>query len=82
MKKMYSQCRLQKHIDNKSYAEQVSYIPAEFATVGNVLKLKEDEVWEDGWKVIHASEPTDYAPDYRKAIRNHRDNTGDATPKN
>lgn len=42
----YNQCELRK----ENYVD-VSWIPSKFAFVGNILKVKYDEIWEDGWKV-------------------------------
>jgi hypothetical protein len=50
----YLQCILQK-IEGAGVLTQTSYIPDPYCVVGKVLKLRnEDEVWEDGWKVIEA----------------------------
>lgn len=80
--KFYRQCRLRQQRPG-GHTEQVSYIPEKFAQVGNILKLKEGDVWEDGWKVISASErvPENLVPDYHAQIKGHRQNTGDAMSK-
>ena len=50
--KFYRQCVLQR--DNST---QVSHIPEEYAIVGQVLKLRDDnDVWEDGWLVKSAGD--------------------------
>jgi len=41
---MYVQCHLRK--DN---IRQVSWLPVQFAEVGKILSLKEEEGWEDNW---------------------------------
>lgn len=47
----YRQCRLVKRIRNGEMI-QVSYIPAEFAREGHVVKLREaDGSWDDGWVI-------------------------------
>lgn len=46
----YSQCILEKKLPN-SRLEQVAYIPAKFAVVNKVLRLKEKDTWDDGWVV-------------------------------
>jgi len=75
----YRQCKLQR--DN---CYQTSYIPEEFAIKGKVLKLRENDVWIDGWKVIevssHRHEDNDIL-DSHSAIKHHRKATGDALPK-
>jgi len=45
--KFYRQCVLEKET-----SRQTSYIPETYAIKDQVLQLKENEVWEDGWKVI------------------------------
>lgn len=48
---LYRQCRLVKKI-REGESLQVSYIPAEFAKEGRVVKLREDDGgWDDGWVV-------------------------------
>jgi hypothetical protein len=52
----YRQCKLQKKISD-GIKETTSYIPEPYCVQGKVLKLRDDNgVWEDGWKVIFASE--------------------------
>jgi hypothetical protein len=61
---------------------QTSWIPAEFAEVGMILKIKDDcDQWENGWVVEAAYSESEELPDIRKAIRGHRTRTGDALPK-
>lgn len=43
----YVQCLLV-----KSNRSQTSWIPAQFAKLGKVLKLRLDGVWNNGWKVV------------------------------
>ena len=52
MSKKYfqKQCNLEKKIPT-GVLRQVSWIPENFAIVGRYVKLKEGDVWEDGWKV-------------------------------
>jgi len=74
---LYTQCTLRK---KNTY--QVSWIPAKFGKVGQVVKLKtKDDKWDDGWVVETAGEPDVLPDDSRKAIREHRKRTGDALPK-
>jgi hypothetical protein len=44
------QCTLERKTDT-GLEVQVSWIPEIFAKVGKFLKLKENDVWENGWKV-------------------------------
>ena len=76
----YRQCRLEREVPG-GVSHLVSFIPAKFAVVDKVLKLKnEKDEWEDGWKVLSCGElvDEDLLPDYRKEIRNHRKMTGDS----
>lgn len=48
----YKQCKLQ-----RKNIQTVAYIPSEFAKVGKVVQIKqEDGSWDDGWTVLSASE--------------------------
>jgi hypothetical protein len=48
---VYRQCRLVKRIrDGESI--QTSYLPEEFAKVGRIVKVREDDGgWDDGWVI-------------------------------
>jgi hypothetical protein len=80
---IYKQCVLRKYKDDSSYSELVSFIPDRFSNVGETLKLKNNDVWEDGWKVISVGAALEEKnlPDSHKAIKQHRKATGDAEPK-
>ena len=48
---LYRQCRLVKKI-REGETIQTSYIPAEFAKEGRIVKLREDDGgWDDGWVI-------------------------------
>jgi hypothetical protein len=48
---LYRQCRLVKKI-REGESIQTSYIPAEFAKEGRIVKLREgDGSWDDGWVI-------------------------------
>jgi hypothetical protein len=80
-KDKYRQCKLHKNVDG-NISEMVTFLPEKFASIGKVVKLKsEDGVWVDGWVVVSAGKLTEDTPDSKKAIRNHRKNTGDSLPK-
>jgi hypothetical protein len=53
----HRQCKLV-----KGDATTVSWIPEKFAQEGEYLKLKDNGVWEDGWKVefVGTKLPTKY----------------------
>ena len=75
-KTKYRQCVLKK--DN---ATQVSYLPEKYAHMDNVVKLKNNGEWDNGWKVIYAGELTDEPADVHQRIKAHRKATGDSLPK-
>lgn len=78
----YKQCKLEKKVGVSTHT-QVSFIPKEFAVLGRVIKLKQDDdTWDDGWKVVSVGSEESDAIDYRKRIRSHRNATGDSLPKN
>lgn len=77
---LYAQCVLRK--DN---LEQVSYIPAKFANLNQVVKLKqEDGTWDEGWKVTYVGAVVneDTIHDPYNAVKEHRKRTGDSMRKN
>ncbi|WP_442511659.1 hypothetical protein SH528x_003354 [Novipirellula sp. SH528] len=80
----YVQCAMRRDIASGS-VRTTSYIPQEFAKVGRVLRLKDDNVgWVDGWVVEFVGDEIvegDQLPDSHKAIKNHRKSTGDSTPR-
>jgi hypothetical protein len=45
--------------DGSGYVVLRAWIAADLAKVGKVLRLKIDDEWEDGWKVIEAGEARD-----------------------
>ena len=48
---LYRQCRLVKKI-REGEQIQTSYLPAEFAREGRIVKLRDDEGgWDDGWVI-------------------------------
>lgn len=74
---MYIQCKLQK--ENRY---QVSWIPEKFAVLNKILKLKENEIWEDGWKVIEIGGlKLEKVPHVPTLIRHHRKKTGDSNER-
>ena len=79
-KTKYKQCGMDRIVDGKVF-HVVSYIPAKFGVVGRVLKLKDGDVWTDGWVVKTAGKTVDEPPDWRRAIRSHKKLTGDSLPK-
>lgn len=60
------------------------FVPKEFAVIGKLLRVKEEDVWVDGWRVEEISSnevDEDHLPDSHKAIKAHRNQTGDSAPK-
>jgi hypothetical protein len=48
---LYRQCRLVKKVRDGE-AIQTSYLPAEFAREGRIVKLREEDGgWDDGWVI-------------------------------
>ena len=77
----YSQCTLRRQ-HAKGWIVTTSFIPQQYAKLGQMLKLKDDDgFWVDGWIVenvgISVLEASDL-PDSHKAIKNHRKSTGDS----
>lgn len=51
---LYKQCRLQCRLDEERTAEEVAWIPEEFAVVGAVLRIDRLRP-PDGWVVVGAA---------------------------
>ncbi len=84
MKVKYKQCNLSRQGPPGQITKQVSWIPVKYAVVGAVLKLKENDIWEDGWRVLCVGPEVltaDEVPDSHKAVKMHRQRTGDNLPK-
>lgn len=80
-KTIYRQCGLIRDLGNERTAGLVSYLPVRFAKMNRIVKLKQDDgQWEDGWKVVSvgAGVDADQTPDSHRAIKRHRDRTGDS----
>jgi hypothetical protein len=89
-KNKFYQCSLAKQtvIDGVNFGEpttvatMISYIPARHAVLGNVLRIKRGDYWEEGWKVMVVyNDSADVSFDVRKAIKRHEKNTGDSLKK-
>jgi hypothetical protein len=80
----YVQCAMHRVIEGGT-VRTTSYIPQQFAKLGKTLKLKDGhDQWSDGWVVDCVGDTVfegKSVPDYRKAIRNHRKQTGDSAPR-
>jgi hypothetical protein len=75
----YRQCSLK-----KESSSTISWIPEQFAVLGKVLKLKDDQgVWENGWVVeaVYGRREESQLPDSHRETKQHRKNTGDDLPK-
>lgn len=46
----YKQCELRKKMSDGEQV-RISYIPEQFAKIGQIVKLKKEDVWDDGWVV-------------------------------
>ena len=66
----YTQCKI-----NKKYKFDIAWIPSKFATIGKIIKIKIDGIWNNGWSVIdvYSSNSEDHIleheMDYRKQRR-------------
>jgi hypothetical protein len=77
----YKQCVLERVNSPISFSMTTSWLPEEFATIGQFVKLKqEDGTWSDGWKVISANFRVEEnkLPDPHREIKAHRRNTKDS----
>lgn len=75
---VYRQCKLEK---GGGCVVTTSYIPEKYAIVGDVVKLKDNTGWDDGWVVVSVGHSRNDAPEVRKMIRGHRRATGDSLAK-
>jgi hypothetical protein len=60
---------------------RVSWIPQKFASLGEVVKLKDDDEWSDGWVIESVGTTNELPTHIDKAVREHRKRTGDSLPK-
>ena len=78
---LYRQCGLRRELSADIALTQVSFIPAKFAKLNHIVRLKDGEgQWEDGWKVVHVGTgvDADHLPDSHREIKAHRRMTGDS----
>jgi len=77
----YVQCTLRRE-DGSAVTITRSWIPRKMAKLGKSLRLRdESDVWSYGWVVQQVGNTVlnqSKLPDYRKAIRRHRQTTGDS----
>jgi hypothetical protein len=79
----YRQCVLIKVL-KCGYTTQASWIPECYAVIGKQLKLKNNDIWEDGWIVDQIGDKRvaeQNLPDSHAQIKGHRKNTGDSLKK-
>ncbi|MFT5304000.1 MAG: hypothetical protein ACI87E_003756 [Mariniblastus sp.] len=77
----YRQCGLRKDFKNDSTSFQLSFIPATFARIKTVVRLKQaDGEWQSSWQVVSVGVgiDEDHVPDSHRAIKSHRKHTGDS----
>lgn len=85
----YNQCSfIKRHYLTKDLRQYVdfyytAYIPTKYAIEGKVLKIKIDDVWEDGWIVISVGPKVDKKalPNTHAEVKAHRKRTGDSMRK-
>ena len=79
----YRQCHLEKSTSGGKL-HQTSWLPEPFARVGQVVRLREEANWVDGWLVTTVSDvrfAESMLPDAHEAIKSHRKATGDSTKR-
>lgn len=76
----YTQCRLRKNTQD-GFTETITWIPEKYAKLNEILKLKNNGIWDDGWLVVHVGQTKEEIPFYKILIRKHKQNTGDSLPK-
>ena len=79
----YRQCGLKK-ITGDSTLTQLAWIPEKYAKVGSYLNIRTNDNWDNHWRVTSRGEnrlSEKQLPDHNKAVRSHREATGDNTPK-
>lgn len=70
--------------DKQRITVQQSWIPEKYAKIGDKLKLRENDVWDDGWEVMFVGDDVlkqEDLPDAHKAAKVHKKRTGDSLPK-
>lgn len=81
VKDMYVQCHLERESLGGTVTEQTAFIPKQLAKLGQLLKIRVGNKWEEGWKVKELGSDRVGVPDVQKMIRGHRKHTGDSLPK-
>lgn len=78
----YYQCLIRRN-NESGYTEQVSWIPACYAKINKVLKIKNNQIWEDGWVVyaVYKDCKLESLPNSHQVMKGHRKATGDALQK-
>jgi hypothetical protein len=73
-KQFYCQCQLKK-IEGNYTRYQIAYIPKELAIKNNVIKIKVDGSWNDGWTVtdVWIEVNASFLGEMRNAIKHHAD---------
>jgi len=76
----FRQCHLERPITGGKL-HQTTWLPEQFARLGQMLRLREKDVWMDGWQVTQVSDvrfAESLLPDAHEAIKSHRAATGDS----
>lgn len=82
-KDKYKHCGIVKKVES-GILKQMVWIPSKYAVLGEVIKIRENDEWIDGWVVKQVSIQElmeSELPDFRKSVRVHRNNTGDSLKK-
>lgn len=72
----YTQCQL-----SKGNVTQTSWIPSGFSIIGRIVALRDDGVWDDGWKIVATWQTVDesHLPDSHAERKAHKLATGDVS---
>lgn len=76
-------CHLVRLVQRTQFRQR-SWIPEKYAVVGKVLRLRDEEGWQDGWVVESVGAfrvADDDLPDPHHDIKRHRRATGDSLPR-
>ena len=66
----YQQVKLTKAVEGGGHMEDVAYIPSRLAVDGQVIKIKKDGEWDDGWTVTNVS-PEKISEEKANALHTH-----------
>ncbi len=79
----YRQCELIKKIDANLVERDTCWIPEKYAVYGDILKIRQNGEWTDGWYVSEVGIKLleSLIPNPHSMTKTHRKQTGDSLPK-